>query len=295
MKILIPVDVWQGNESLSQDLARILPLAQSQLVLVYSIQSEPHIEKANAGGDVDYLYEELAKKAKASLDSFAQELKPLCLSVETCFEHGPPASVIESIAKRRQVDLIVIRGYAAGLLESTFLGNTVSLVIKHSPCAILVLRSGAILSQLNKVIVAMDGSEAAKDALRSFCQTYKLLSNSIEIVLAHVVSISAPWRYIAPVELIATLEDNLDMAAKAILAEGETIMLECGWKLNSKSDGMIVRSGDPAYELDRLASEISAGLIVIGAQGKTAVQHFLLGSVSEALAMKSSFPILVSK
>ncbi len=295
MKILIPIDVWQGNDSLSQDLARILPLSQSQIILVYSIQSEPHVEKITSGDNTDYLYEELEKKAKASLESLAQELKSSCLGVETCFEHGPPASVIESIAKKKQVDLTAIRGSAAGLLESTFLGNTVSLVVKHSPSSILLLRSGAILSPLNKVVVALDGSNSAKDALRKFCQAYKSLANNIEIVLAHVVSIASPWRYIAPVEFIATLEDNLDMAAKAILAEGETILMECGWKSSGKSTGMIVRSGDPAFELDRLASEINAGLIVVGAQGKTAVQHFLLGSVSEALAMKSSSPILVFK
>ncbi len=294
MKILIPIDVWQGNETLSQDLPRMLPIDQAELILVYSIQSEPHLEKAS-GGNTDYLYEQLEKKAKASLDKFAQELQPLSLSVETCFEHGPPASVIESIAKRKQVDLIVIRGSAAGLLESTFLGNTVSLVVKHSPSSILILRPGAVLAPLSKVLVALDGSEPAKHALREFCLAYKPLANKIEIVLAHVVSISAPWRYIAPVELIATLEDNLDMTAKAVLAEGETILLETGWKLNEKPDSMVVRSGDPAYELDRLASEIGAGLIVVGAQGKTAVQHFLLGSVSEALAIKSSSPILVFK
>jgi nucleotide-binding universal stress UspA family protein len=101
--------------------------------------------------------------------------------------------------------------------------------------------------------------------------------------------------YIAPIEFIATLEDNLDMAAKAILAGGETIIAACGWKLHSTEDCMIVRSGDPAFELDRLASEINAGLIVVAAQGKTAMQHFLLGSVSESLALQSSLPVLVSK
>ncbi len=295
MKILIPIDVWQGNDSLASDLSSILPLGQAELVLAYSIQSEPHVEKIAGSGSVDSLYIELEKKAKSTLEDFAKQLKPLAKSVETCFEHGPPASVIESIAKRRNADLIVIRGSAIGLLESTFLGNTVSLVVKHSPCPILVLQAGAIVNPLGKVIVGLDGSQLAKEALRKFCETYKAWSKKIQIVLVNVVSIPGPWRYIAPLEFIATLEDNLDMAAKAILAEGKTIIAECGWELNTKEDSMIVRSGDPAYELDRLASEINAGLIVVAAQGKTAVQHFLLGSVSEALALKSSFPVLVFK
>ncbi len=295
MKILIPIDVWQGNESLAKDLSTMLPLAQAEMVLAYSIQSEPHVEKIAGGGSVDSLYVELEKKAKSSLEDFAKQLKPVCKNVETLFEHGPPASVIESIAKRRNADLIVIRGSAAGLLETAFQGNTVSSLVKHSPCSILVLRAGAIVAPLSKVVIGLDGSQLATEALRKFCETYLAWSKKIEIVLANVVSIPAPWRYIAPVEFIATLEDNFDMAAKAILAEGKAIIAESGWQLNSNEDRMVVRSGDPAYELDRLASEINAGLIVVAAQGKTAIQHFLLGNVSEALALKSSFPVLVVK
>lgn len=293
MKVLIPIDVWQGNDSLVQDLSIMLPLAECDLLLIYSIQSEPHIEKAAGREDIDTLYVQMEKKAKSSLEQFAIQLKPLCKSIDTCFEHGSAASVIESLAKRKNADIIVIRGSATGLLESTIAENTITAVVKHSPCSVLVLRSGAITEALNKVIIGLDGSQSAKDALRKFCQLYKSLQKKIEVELVHVVSIPGPWRFIAPVEFIATLEDNLDMAAKAILAEGKAIMTECGWQTNKKADDMIIRSGEPAFELDRLANEINARLIVVSAQGKTAVQHFLLGSVSEALSLKSSSPVFV--
>jgi nucleotide-binding universal stress UspA family protein len=299
MKLLIPIDVWQEetNAHLVQDLTRMLPLSQANVVLVYAMQSESHVEKATATSEYgpDYFYSEMEKKAKKHLDDLAEELKTLCSSIEIIFEHGSPAKVIESVAKARGADLTVIRGSAAGLLESVFLGNTVSQVIKHSHNAILVLRSGAVVTAFQKVIVALDGSDQAKTALRQFCNLYQSMKQNIEVVLAHVVSIPGPWRFISPVEFVATLEDNLDMAGKAILAEGETILLDCGWKPKTMPAPMIIRTGDPAVELDRLAAETGAELIVLGAQGKNAVQSFLLGSVSEALALKSGFPILVFK
>ncbi len=215
--------------------------------------------------------------------------------METVFEHGQPAQIIESVAKKKGTELTVVRGSAAGMLESTFLGNTISQVIKHSHNTILVLRAGPVLNPLNKVIIAMDGSDQSKEALRRFCHLYEGMKQKIEVALAHVVSIPGAWRFISPVEFVATLEDNLDMAGKAILAEGEALLLASGWKPKKLPVPMIVRTGDPAAELDRLAGEIGAGLIVLGAQGKTAIQSFLLGSVSEALAIKSSFPILVFK
>jgi len=321
MKLLIPVDVWQEetNSHLTNDLEHIVPLSASSIALLYAIQSEPHIERAAAletkaiketgesprPSDIktgstskygpDNFYSELEKKAKKHLDDLANELKPSCSNVETIFEHGSPAKVIEMVSKAKGANLTIIRGSSHGLLESVFLGNTVSHVIRHSDNSVLVLRSGPIAEPLKKVLIALDGSEQSKTATRQFCNFYKPMKEQIEVTLGHVVSIPGAWRYISPVEFVATLEDNLDMAGKTILAEGETILLDCGWKPKKMPVPMIVRTGDPAAELDRLAAEIGAGLIVLGAQGKNAVQSFLLGSVSEALALKSGFPILVFK
>ena len=275
----------------------MLPLIECELVLVYAMQTESHIEKVTATSEYgpDYFYTEMEKKAKKHLGDLVKELKSLCLSVEVVFERGLPAKVIESVAKEQKADLTVIRGSASGLLESVFLGNTVSQVIKHSHSSVFVLRAGAIETALKKVIIALDGSEQSKEALRRFCRLYQTMKQNIEVVLTHVVSIPGPWRFISPIEFVATLEDNLDMAGKAILAEGEAILLEGGWKPEKMPAPMIVRTGDPAVELDRLAGEIGADLIVLGAQGKTAFQSFFLGGVSEALALKSGFPILVFK
>ena len=299
MKILVPVDVWetQTNEHLPQDLLRMLPDAQAKLILVYALQNEPHLEKAakSSQANADSFCDELAKKAKSNLDDLAAQMKKSFADVETVFEHGTPVHIIESVAKSKLVDLIALRGSSAGLMESVFLGNTISQIIKHSPISILVLRSGLVMAPLNKVLIALDGSEQAKLALREFCQLYKAKCKDIELVLSHVVSIPGPWRFISPVEFVAGLEDNLDMAARAILAEGESLVMESGWKPKTMPVQTIIRTGDPAVEIDRLASEIGAGLIVLGAQGKTAIESFLLGSVSEALALKSSYPILVFK
>jgi nucleotide-binding universal stress UspA family protein len=301
MKLLIPVDVWQEetNSHLCQDLERMVPLSDASIILVYAVQSEPHLEKANvstaAAYGPDNFYTELEKKAKKHLDDLAKELKPACADIEVIFEHGSLAKVIESVAKDKQASLTIIRGSSAGLLESVFLGNTVSHLIRHSHNSVLVLRSGIVAEPLQKVMIALDGSDQSKTAMRQFCNFYKSMKEQIEVVLAHVVSIPGAWRFISPIEFVATLEDNLDMAGKAILAEGEAILLECGWKPKKMPVPMIVRTGDPAAELDRLAAEVDAGLIVLGAQGKNAVQSFLLGSVTEALTLKSGFPILVFK
>jgi nucleotide-binding universal stress UspA family protein len=53
--------------------------------------------------------------------------------------------------------------------------------------------------------------------------------------------------------------------------------------------------GNPAAELVRIADEHRAGLIVVGSQGLSAIERFLLGSVSERVLRHAHCSVLVVK
>jgi nucleotide-binding universal stress UspA family protein len=53
-----------------------------------------------------------------------------------------------------------------------------------------------------------------------------------------------------------------------------------------------VEEGDPATEILRVASEIGAGLIVMGTHGRGGLQHVLMGSVAEQVVRKAKCPVL---
>ncbi len=55
------------------------------------------------------------------------------------------------------------------------------------------------------------------------------------------------------------------------------------------------RIGTPATEILALANEIGADLIFIGSHGKTGVERFLLGSVSERIVREAGCPVLVAR
>jgi nucleotide-binding universal stress UspA family protein len=81
------------------------------------------------------------------------------------------------------------------------------------------------------------------------------------------------------------------MAGEAILADGEKLLSEFG--LMPKE--LFIRTGDIANEVIKAANDTDADLILVGAQGKTAVQHLLLGSVSYKLSQHVSIPLVVVK
>ena len=81
------------------------------------------------------------------------------------------------------------------------------------------------------------------------------------------------------------------MAAETILAEADKALGEYG--ITPKA--MIIRSGEPANEIIKAAKDINADLIVVGAQGRSAVEQFFLGSVSHKLSLHAPCSTVVVK
>jgi nucleotide-binding universal stress UspA family protein len=56
-----------------------------------------------------------------------------------------------------------------------------------------------------------------------------------------------------------------------------------------------VLTGVPFQEIVQFAEKEKADLIIIGSHGRSKLKHFLLGSVAEKVAKKSSIPVLIYK
>lgn len=57
----------------------------------------------------------------------------------------------------------------------------------------------------------------------------------------------------------------------------------------------VVRRGDPAAEIVRLAEHDNAGLIMMATHGRTGLAHIFMGSVAEKVVRTSHVPVLTSK
>jgi universal stress protein A len=57
----------------------------------------------------------------------------------------------------------------------------------------------------------------------------------------------------------------------------------------------VVRRGDPAAEIVKLAEHDNAGLIMMATHGRTGLLHVLMGSVVEKVVRTSRVPVLTSK
>ena len=140
-----------------------------------------------------------------------------------------------------------------------------------------------------KVLVAIDGSEAALRALRYVVDHQVFFSANPELLLVnvHLPVPSARAKAVLGNDMITQYyKDEADEAlapARALLA-GKTCRV---------TERQII--GQPAAEIIAVAQEDACDMIVMGTQGRSALGNLLMGSVAMRVIATSSTPVLSVK
>jgi len=142
-----------------------------------------------------------------------------------------------------------------------------------------------------RIVAAVDGSAYAEDALRHAIALANALGAALRIV--HVVDMS--WLPVAP-------ELGLDVAkvAAARRAEGEKVLgeaAEAARRAGVAAESRLVETTTPTQRLAAALIEDAASwradLLVLGTRGHGGVERLLLGSMADAVARRSSIPVLL--
>lgn len=293
MKLLLPLDVANSYRQSIAELERLVPLAEADIFVLYVRESTRGLESilTSMGKSAQHLDQELDARAKTVLDEAASILKERCRSVVTQIVDGSPPQAIEQLAARQGFDLVAIGATQHGSNPLNLLGSTAAHVVKHAQAPVIILRSRPQAEANLKVLIAVDGSPPSTNALRTFASQFGALKEKLSVTILNVVSIFGIWKFVAPVEFIASIEDNLNMAAETILADADKTLSE--YKLTPTN--MVIRSGDAGNEIIKAANDIEADLIVVGARSRSGVEQIFLGSVSHKLSMHAPCSTIVVK
>lgn len=292
-RVLLPVDVTNPTKDLAEKLEQILPLKGVKAHLLSVREVLPSYESllstvADFPEDVPHTFETKAKKV---LDTVAESLTKRGAEVSQELVSGPTAGMIEKVAKDENFTFTALTPGAHSKVELFFLGSTTLKVAKRCPGMVLVLRNSQDTNQLDTVVFGLDGSDNAKTAMVEAIKTFKLAERGVKIVLCSIAFVPTALTFVSPVEFIAAIESNANLAAETILADGEKTACDHGVK--QESIELMMRHGDPSNELLQAAKARKAGLLVIGAQGHSGVEHFFLGSVAQRAVMHAPCPVAV--
>ena len=136
--ILVPLDGSEVADSILAQVARLTRMYQARLLLLTVGQALPVDSEAATGTRLPSTFE-----AEAYLQRLCSSLRAegLQVSMLTCI--GEAACEILEVARRHQVDLIVINSRGGGGAPLPFLGSVAEKVASTSTVPVLVLRDAA--------------------------------------------------------------------------------------------------------------------------------------------------------
>ena len=140
----------------------------------------------------------------------------------------------------------------------------------------------------DKFVVGYDGSEPARRALEFAAA--RAQAQGGKIVLAHVLEWS-PYSFLTPTELEERHKrrrEEMARAEEAVLAPVVAELTDRGVPVES-----VIRYGNIAEILGKIASETGAVQIIVGREGHSALEARIFGSVAGTLVQTAPVPCTI--
>lgn len=221
------------------------------------------------------LREGVVTKARQVGERATKILRQRWSEVETVVTEGDPRVEVVRVAEETGVDMIVLGARGLGpLVESTSLA-----IARYAPCPVAIVRGRS--RKVRRVLVAVDGSEGSRAALR-FLSTFELVRD-IQVSLLRVRPRSGGSRLRGtatslPDQRPGETRRKQQADTDEVLANAAAVLAEARRPVER-----LVADGDPAREIVRIARSRDVDLVVLGARGLRTIGRLLLGSVSETV------------
>lgn len=280
-KVLFPTDFSEYAKS-ALDCIAGFPGARD--VILFHVVEEARSPRG--GGEIgDIFYrtgENFLKEEKRYLENLSQNLR-VTTAVKTSSD---TAGAIIETAEERGVSLIVVGARGNNLVEGILLGSVSMAVLRRSRTNVLIMRHKIIEDLkgktyekfcpmiLSRVLCPVDFSRYSDSTIALLSRTKGVRG----VILLHVVSQG---------ETEAEIEDAVQKAKGQIEAIRSSLAAQ-GIEVKT-----IVRTGNPTFEITRIADEEDVSVIWMSSHGKGWFRELLLGSTAFTVAMNAKRPVII--
>jgi nucleotide-binding universal stress UspA family protein len=280
-KILFPTDFSEYAKR-TLDCVAGFPGAR-EVILLHVIQEARSPRGGGEIGDTFYRTgENFLKEEKHYLENLSQNLR-VTTAVKTSSD---TAGAIIETAKERGVSLIVVGARGKNLVDGILLGSVSMAVLRRSRTNVLIMRHKIIEEMREKtyemfcprilfrVLCPIDFSRFSDSAIALLSRTKGVGG----VILLHIVSQGETEAEIG--EAVQKAKGQIEAIRNSLAAQGIEVRT-------------IVKTGNPTFEITRIADEEDISVIWMSSHGKGWFRELLLGSTAYTVAMNAKRPVII--
>lgn len=200
---------------------------------------------------------------------------------------GDPKDVVCQVADEIDADLIIMGSRGLKRLQSILSNSVSQYVFQLSSRPMLLVKDDIYIKKIKRVMVAIDGSESAKECLKLALFLTRDIKGS-QLILTYVDKMPSK-----AAEVSTTVAENNPILAPAI-AEA---------KRQGVQTRAVVSAGKPAEEICRLAQDNDVDLLIIGspdrrpsiAKSFVDIDRLVSSSLSDYVRVNATCPVLLAR
>ncbi len=294
VKVLLATDGSDRARATADLLYRLLPPQAEVVLLSVSGDSELPTDEV-APGALSQLRDALQGETERLLAAEVERLEEAGHEVQVMIRHGDAGDQVTRAAEEVKADLLAVGSRGLSPFKEFLLGSVSQRVIRHSPCSVLLGRpdqqeepGGREGREALRIVLAIDGSDPSRAAARSLARLAR--HHRFEVHCVTVLPAPRDWG----VDLARHASDatRRDRERAAQLLRQTCAMLQTA---GAPASSHLLVGSDPAEELIEYARGHGCRLLAIGNKGLSAVDRFLLGSVSHKIVHYATCPVLLVK
>jgi nucleotide-binding universal stress UspA family protein len=269
------------------DLTPHLPASCYQPVDAAALAKEPPIIR-NARVLAQAAIAEAKSTAARGVQRVTTEFPAWTVTTETTPDYSAYRALVLKADKWRP-DLVVVGSHGRSAAGRALLGSVSQKVLSHAMCSVRIARfredAGRLAGDPVRLVLGIDGSPDSAAAVSAVADRCWPAGSEVRVVTAIDQRLSLSLAYALPVGMwgrsVSAETDDRRLATQII----ESVAKEL--RRAGLAASPVVVDGDPKHALLREAEKFDADCIFIGAKGHSALDRFLLGSVSAAVAARA--------
>ncbi|UCG23992.1 MAG: universal stress protein [Chloroflexota bacterium] len=291
-KVLVPLDGSELAERALDPALAIIRALNAELLLL-SVTRYQHVLPPPAAGygltATDQIVDLGRDEANNYLSSLRHEARCGDCRIQTMVVEGDAAGSIVDTAADEEVDLIVMTTHGYSGFTRWMLGSITERVLRGASCPVLVVRQAIPLC---KILITLDGSSLAEDALAPGLELARVLGCRVTLLRADqgedLSSVEQGLLQMAGAgpcqELIEGAEDRLSYYLECLARQHRSPELSI--------ETAIVQARPAEAILTYVESE-EIDLIVMATHGRTGLRRWVYGSVTEKVLRQAGCAMLI--